>query len=150
MKASTSPIYEDVAIYDLWLKLVLGIALAATFVAGLLLIREDLGAALAMLGVTLFDAALFKAILPRKFQVFEDKLRIALGWVFRIDIPFSNIVDARSASGSKAFAYWGLRFATSTRHVVEIIRKKGLNFIISPANEETFLEQLNRARRLAI
>jgi hypothetical protein len=95
-----------------------------------------------MLGVTLFDAALFRVILPRKFQVFEDRIRIVLGWIFRIDIPFSNIVDARSASGSKAFAYWGIRFATSTRHIVEIIRKKGLNLVISPANEEVFLEQL--------
>jgi len=149
MKASIGPVYEDLAIYDLWLKLILWIVLGATFVAGLLFIREDIGAALAMLGVTLFDAALFKAILPRKFQIFEDRLRIVLGWTFGIDIPFSNIVDARSASGRKAFAYWGLRFATSTRHVVEIIRKKGLNLVMSPANEETFLEQLNRARRLA-
>lgn len=71
----------------------------------------------------------------RKVQTFKDRLRIVLSWVLRIDIPFSNIVDARSASGRKAFAYWGLRFATSTRHVVEIIRKKGLNLVISPAND---------------
>jgi hypothetical protein len=115
----------------------------------LVLISENLGAAFVMLGLTLFDAALFKAILPRKFQIFEDRLTIVLGWSFRIDTPFSNIVDARSVSGTKAFAYWGLRFATSTRHVVEVIRKKGLNLVVSPANEETFLEQLNRARRLS-
>ena len=149
MKASTGPVYEDQAVYDPWLKLVVGIVLGATFVAGLVLISENLGAAFVMLGLTLFDAALFKAILPRKFQIFEDRLTIVLGWSFRIDTPFSNIVDARSVSGTKAFAYWGLRFATSTRHVVEVIRKKGLNLVVSPANEETFLEQLNRARRLS-
>ena len=76
LKASTNLTYEDGAIYDLWLKLVLGIVLAVTFVGGLLLIREDLGAALAMLGITLFDALLFKVILPRRYQIFEDKVRM--------------------------------------------------------------------------
>ena len=76
LKASTNLTYEDEAIYDLWLKLILGIVLAGTFIGGLLLIREDLGAALAMLGITLFDALLFKVILPRRYQIFEDKVRM--------------------------------------------------------------------------
>ena len=50
--------------------------LAVTFVGGLLLIREDLGAALAMLGITLLDALVFKVILPRRYQIFEDKVRM--------------------------------------------------------------------------
>ena len=45
-------------------------------------LAEDLGAALIMLGGMLFDAVLFKAILPRKVQKFEGRLRIGLGWVF--------------------------------------------------------------------
>ena len=76
LRASTNLTYEDEAIYDLWLKLVLGIVLAVTFVGGLLLIREDLGATLAMLRITLFDALLFKVILPRRYQIFEDKVRM--------------------------------------------------------------------------
>lgn len=54
LQASTNLTYEDEPIYDLWLKLVLGSVLAVTFVGGLLLIREDLGAALAMLGIMLY------------------------------------------------------------------------------------------------
>ena len=76
LKALTNLTYEDEAIYDLWLKFILGIVLAVTFVGGLLLIREDLRAALAMLGITLFDALLFKVILPRRYQIFEDKVRM--------------------------------------------------------------------------
>jgi len=48
-----------------------------------------------------------------------------MGGLFAINILFSNIAEVRFASGSKAFAYWGLRFATSTQNVVEIVRKKG-------------------------
>jgi len=143
-----SLLYEDTPKYDFWLKIILGGVLALTFVLGVILISEDIGAASVMFGVTLFDALLFKAILPRRFQIFEDRLRILLGGPFAINIPFSNIADAKSASGSKAFAYWGLRFATSTHNVVEIVRKKGLNLVISPTHDDMLLEQLNQARQL--
>ena len=142
-------VYEDRPIYDIWLKLILGCVLALTFILGVILISENIGAALAMFGVTLFDALLFNAVLPRRFQIFEDTLKIVLGWPFAINIPFSNIIDARSTSGRKVFAYWGIRFATSTRHIVEIVRKKGLNLVISPSKGDIFLEQLNQARKAA-
>ena len=139
-------VYEDTPIYDRSLKIILAGILAATFIVAIILIREELEAALIMFGLTVFDALLFKAILPQRFQIFEDKLVIVLGGPFAIRIPFSNIADARSASGRKAFVYWGIRFATSTRNVVEIVRRKGLNIVISPTNEDMFLEQLNQAR----
>lgn len=115
-------LYEDIPKYDFWLKLIMGGILALTFVSGVILIASDTGGALAMFGVTLFNTLLLKAILPRRFQIFEDRLRILLGRPFAINIPFSNITDAKSTSDRKVFAYWGIRFATSTQHVVEIIR----------------------------
>jgi len=141
------PVYEDRPIYDIWLKLILSGVLALTFVLGMILVSENVEVALAMFGVTLFDALLFKAVLPRRFQIFEDRVRIVLGWHLAINIPFSNIVDARSASGSRVFAYWGIRFATSIHFVVEIVCKKGLNVIISPSKGDMFLEQLNHIRK---
>lgn len=142
----SSLIYEDISRYDFWLKPILAAILALTLILGIVLIREDMVAALVMFGVTLFDALLFKAILPQRFQVFEDRLRIVLGGPFVINIPYSNLKEARSASGIKAYAYWGLRLATSSRNVVEIVRKRGLSLVISPVNEDMFLEQLNQAR----
>ena len=141
-------IYEDTPRFDIWLKLILGGVLAYTLILGLLLISEDIGVALLMFVVTLFDALLFKAVLPQRFQIFEDRMKIILGLHFAINIPFSDIADARSVSGSKAFAYWGIRFATSTRCVVEIVRKRGLNLLISPGQDDIFLERLNHARKI--
>ncbi len=141
-------LYEDTPKYDFWLKLILGSVLALTFILGIILISQDSEVALAMFGITLFDALLFKAILPRRFQIFEDRLKILLGGPFAINIPFSSIIDVKSASGRKTFAYWGIRFATSTQHVVEIVRKKGLSLVISPRNDDMFLERLNQARKL--
>ena len=137
-------IFEDTPKYDLWLKLILGGTLALTFILGIIFIYHDTGAAVAMFGITIFDALLFKAILPRRFQIYEDRLKILLGGPFVINIPLSNIIEAKPASGRKLFFYWGSRFATSTHHVVEIVQKKGLNLVISPRNDDVFLEQLNQ------
>ena len=140
-----SLVYEDIPRYDFWLKFILGGVLALTLILGVILLSEDIGAALAMFGVTLFDALLFKAILPRRYQIFQDRVRIVLGGPFAINIPLANIREARQASSSKAFAYRGFRFATSTHFVLEIVRKKGLSLVISPFSGDLFLEQLNQA-----
>ena len=149
MNVVNNLIYEDTPRYDIWLKLTLGGTLAFTFILGWILISEDIGVALLMFAVTIFDALLFRAVLPKRFQIFEDRMKIVLGLHFAISIPFSNIVDARSASGDKTFIYWGIRFATSTRSVVEIVRKRGLNMVISPSQDDIFLERLNHARNMA-
>lgn len=138
-------IFEDTPRYDAWLKFVLGGILALLFLSGVILAFEDIEASLVMFGATLFDAFLFKMVLPQRFQIFEDRLRIVLGGPFRINVPFSNIREMKRASAAKTFAYWGIRFATSSRYVVEIVRKRGLNIVISPAAGDIFLEQMNQA-----
>ncbi len=137
-------VYEDIPRYDSWLKLMLGSILALTFIPGFVLLPTDIVAAWVMFGITLFDALLFKAILPRRFQIFQDRVKIVLGGPLALNIPLLDIREARSASSSKAFVYWGIRFATSYQHIVEIVRKKGLSLVISPANADRFLEQLNQ------
>ena len=142
-------VYEDTPRYDLWLKLILGGVLTLTFILGIVIFPEDVECALAMFGITIFDAILFKAILPRRFQIFQDRLRIALGKPLAVNIPLTKSQEARLASGRKAFAYGGLRLATSSRYLVEIVRKKGLNLVISPSSGDAFLEQLNQALKAA-
>ena len=142
-------VYEDSPRYDLWLKLILGGVLAWPFVLGAVLLSENAGAALIMFGVTAFEALLLKAILPQRFQIFEDRFKIVLGGPFALNIPFSNIRDVLAAPGVKTLIYRGIRFATSTKTVVEIVRRKGLNLVISPANRGTFLEQLQQALEAA-
>ncbi len=144
MKNLVYPVYEDTAQYDPWLKLILGGVLALTLIPGIILLPTDLPGAWVMFGVTAFDALLFYAILPRRYQIFQERVRIVLGQPFAIDIPLSTIREARPAPGSKTFAYWGIRLATSSRGVVEIVRSKGLNIVISPANRDAFLEHLGQ------
>ena len=133
--------------YDAWLKLILGGTLAFTLALGITLLPVDMLGAQIVFGVTLFDALIFHAVLPRRYQIFEDRMRIILGYPFAVTIHFSTIKKAKQTSGSKALVCWGIRFATSTKGVVEIIRYKGLKLVISPHDAGTFLENLNQALR---
>ncbi len=140
-------IYEDTPRYDWSLKFILGVVLAATAVAGVIIILYDVAGGLAMFGVTLVDGLIFYLVAPRRYQIFNTKLRIVLGGPFNMDIPLSTIKEARPAPAAYAFGYWGIRLATSTSGATEIIRRKGWNVIISPSDRETFLARLSEALR---
>ena len=75
--------------------------------------------------------------------MFNTKLRIVLGWPLGWDIPLSTIRETHAASGIARWIYRGVRLSTSSGTAVEIVRKKGVNVIISPSNREPFLERLN-------
>jgi hypothetical protein len=149
MRSSAFLLYEDTARTDVWLKLMLGGILIFLLALGIGLLFEETDGAFVIFGVTIFDALLFKIVMPQRYQVYSDKVRIVLGWPFAWNIPFTTIKEVRSASGAKAFAYNGVRFATSSKNVVEIRRSKGCNAVISPSNKEIFLEQVSTAMKAA-
>lgn len=138
-------IYEEHARYDLWLKMVLGGVLALTLILGFRFLRRDIVASAVMFGVTGFDGLLFYSIMPRSFRIYPDRLVICLGAPFSVKIPFSEIITISPVSGSSALVYSGLRLATSTRSVIEIVRRKGSGLVISPSNRDQFIDQLNQA-----
>ncbi len=140
-------LHEDIPEYDTWLKLILGSVLSFTLLLGVYLLYVDRTGAYIAFGVTVFDALLFYAILPQHYQIWTDRVRIVLGRPFAVNFPLATISEARPAPGIKAFAYRGLRFATSSKRVIEIVRHRGWNFVISPSNRELFLERLAEALR---
>jgi len=149
MRSPAFLLYEDTPRTDTWLKLMLGGILIILLALGIGLLFEETEDAFVIFGVTIFDALLFKLVMPRRYQIYSDKVRIVLGWPLAWNIPFTTIKEVRSASGAKAFAYNGVRFATSSKGIVEIIRSKGCNSVISPSNKEIFLEQVSRAMKAA-
>ena len=149
MRSPAFLLYEDTARTDTWLKLMLGGILVMFLVLGGVLLFQDKEDAFGMFGIAVFYALLFKLVMPRRYQIYSDKVRIVLGWPLAWNIPFTTIKEVRSASGAKAFAYNGVRFATSSKNVVAIRRSKGCNAVISPSNKEIFLEQVSRAMKAA-
>ncbi len=121
--------------------------LPATFFIGAIVAAyyREFEGVLFLVAEGIFLALLFYFIMPRKLEIYQDRLRIILGPPFALNISFTTIKEIRKVSGSKAFVYSGVRFATSSKYVVEIVRVKGMNYVISPQNGELFLEQLNQA-----
>ncbi len=149
MKSPAFLLYEDTARTDMWLKLMLGSIMVTFLVLGCILLFQATWVAFEMFGIAVFYALLFKIIMPQRYQIYSDKVRIVLGGPFAWNIPFSTIKEVRPASGASAFAYSGVRFTTSSQNVVEIRRSRGCNVVISPSNKEVFLEQANRALQAA-
>jgi hypothetical protein len=139
-------VFEDRPVYDKWNKYIIGGITAIPLIAAIFLLTQDMLAAAIMLGITVFEAILFWCILPKKFLVYEDRLKITLGGPFSITIPLRDIIEIRQATKDMAFVYWGLRLGTSLRYQVEIERRNGMGVIISPSLEDRFIEQVNQAR----
>lgn len=86
--------------------------------------------------------AVFWIIFPRRYQIFEDKLRVVLGKPFSFNIPFEAIKSA----GAPQKIGFGMNWATSmTKRGVEITRKKRMNVFITPSDGDSFIENLNGA-----
>ena len=149
MRSPAFLLYEDTARTDAWLKLMLGGILVMFLVLGGVLLFQDKEDAFEMFGIAVFYALLFKLVMPQRYQIYSDKVRIVLGWPLAWNIPFTTIKEVRPASRVSAFAYNGVRFATSSKNVVEIRRSRGCNVVISPYNKEIFLEQASRALQAA-
>ena len=126
------------------MKLILGSILALTFILGIVNINQDIEASLVLFGITIFDFVLLRLIFPSRFQIFENKVKVILGWFISINIPISTITEVKIVPYCKAIFYGGLRLATSSQNVVEIKRRKGMDLVILPTNHDMFVEELNK------
>ncbi len=81
-------------------------------------------------------------IFPRKYQVFEDHVGILLGGFFTVKIGF-NQIETIEVTTKNSFT---LNLVTSpARTYVRIVKKKGLSIAITPRNNDSFVENANRA-----
>ncbi len=138
-----SVIYEDSPHYDVWLK---GIMMLPVFfiVIGLYyLFTVQVEAGIGMFATAVFMGAIYWAVMPRKYQILDSKLRIVLGGPFAFNVRFDTLESAGKPEGVN----FGLNFATTFigEHIVEIKRKKGMTVNITPNDRDQFLENLNKA-----
>ncbi len=134
-----TPVYEDLPRLDWWLKAIIILVLAGSFIPGIMLLSSDPEEAYPLFGTGVFVAALFKAVLPTRYQIFPDRIRVVLGGPFALSIRFDRIKAVRI--GSRGFRPTA-NFITSVRNVLEIVRVKGMAITISPSKKEVFLDQL--------
>ncbi len=126
--------------------LVLNVVIVTVFTASGLL--TFWGAFASCAGILLTGIFIW-AILPNRFEVYDDRLVVVFGF-WRWNIGLGSIEVAREAGALQSYAYWGVRFSTAPRQAVEV-RRVGSNMltrpnmIISPEDRGIFLAELNAA-----
>jgi hypothetical protein len=139
-----SVIYQDNTNKDIWLKLILAIPLLVILgTAFYSLAANDIKTAVEMLGTVVLILIIFWTIKPRRYIIFDSKVKIVLGGPFSLNISFKNIKTARIPRGIT----FGINFPSSlsSKHAVEIVRKNGMTINITPDNRELFIESLEKA-----
>jgi hypothetical protein len=89
-----------------------------------------------------FIGFVFWIIFPRRYQVYEDHLRIALGGSLAVRIGFDQVKAIEVTSNNSLT----VNFTTTvTKTYVRIVKKRGLSVAITPRSRDTFVENANRA-----
>ncbi len=136
-------LYQDEPAYGLLLKLIIVIVPAALLVASICVLSfGDSSGGLALLVEAFIIGFIFWIVFPRRYQVYEDHLRIVLGGPFSIKFWFAKIKAIRVTSRLT----FSVNFVTKlTKSHVEIAIKRGLSIAITPKDNEAFVENANLA-----
>jgi hypothetical protein len=135
-------LYQDKPKYGLLLKLILIIPVAFLGGSLYLYLSGDVSGGFALLLGTLISGLIFWLVFPREYQVYEDHLRMVLGGPFSVKVGFQNIKAVRITSRTGLTINFVTRI---TRSYVEIAKKKGWSIAITPADNNSFVENANRA-----
>ena len=135
-------LYEDRPRYGLWVKILVWGLLAVFLITAITTFDSNREDAFALIGTAVFIILIFWVVMPRKYCIYEDRIKIVMGVPFSISVRFDVIEYVGKPRGKLTV---GINFVTSFRDTVEIVRKKGMNVNISPGDREAFLKTLNKA-----
>jgi len=99
-------------------------------------------AAIIMFSLATFILFVYWLFLPQKIFVMQDRIMIKFGR-FHWNIPFETIDRLEVAKKIKSRSSYNL--ITSLKVKIEIVRKKGKNIRISPAERDQFLGYVERS-----
>jgi hypothetical protein len=140
-------IYEDKPRTDIWLKLVFVLPSAALLISALILLKTDPGGALYFIygvaGTALLMGSLYILILPTRYNILNDKIKIQFRGPLSFNIPFDTIAGVRDARWSTV----GVNFPTnmSQAAVLEIVRKGRMPVTITPSDKQAFIQSFQKA-----
>jgi multisubunit Na+/H+ antiporter MnhE subunit len=136
-------LYKDEPAYGLLLKLIIVIMPGTFLVASIFVwLAGDSSGSLALLVEAFIIGFIFWGVFPRKYEVYEDHVRIVLGGPFSVGVRFDRIKTIRVTSKLS----FTVNFVTTIRKsYVEIVKKKGLGIAITPRGNDSFVENANRA-----
>lgn len=142
ISAKSLLLYQDEPGYGLLLKLIFLVP-ASLLVLGIYLwYSGETSDSLAVLAEAIFISLIFWAVFPRRYQVYEDHLRIVLGGPLAVKIRFDKITKVEVTNRTALTINFTTRI---TRTYVRIVKKNGLSIAITPKSNESFADNANRA-----
>jgi hypothetical protein len=136
-------LHEDYAASGAILRLILlGAPLLMLIGAVALWYSSQRAGAFVMALEAAFLGLVFSLIVPRKYQVYEDHIRVVFGGPFYYRISFEKIksIEATSESG-----FTMNLTSTVARSYVRISRNRGIALAITPRSNEVFAHSANDA-----
>ena len=134
-------IYQDTARYDMWFKVVL--LLPAVVIAFAIFGNFKMGeeAKYIVIAVVAVVGLAFWLLMPRRFIIFEDRLKFIQGIGISFSVSFDRIEAAREL-GKTAF---NINLSTSNTTAIELVVKQGMNINFSPEDRDEFIKKLNQS-----
>ena len=136
-------LYQDEPVYGFLLKLIIMVVPVSLLVGSIYLLSSGESTDAIVLLVEAFIAGLiFWSVFPRKYQVYEDHLRIVLGGPFSVKVGFAEI----KSIGVTSKLILSMNFVTKlTKSYVGINKKKGFSIAITPRDNDLFVKNANEA-----
>jgi hypothetical protein len=136
-------VFEDRPNTDIWLKLIFMLPPMLMFISVFIFAESDPAAIYSAAGVAVMMAVLYVFIMPAKYCILNDKIRIDIRGPFTFNIPFDTITGVRDARWSTV----GINFPTSMSRsrVLEIVRKGRMAVTITPSDKQAFVSSFNKA-----
>jgi hypothetical protein len=136
-------LHEDKPEYGRFLKLIFTLVPAAMLVGSMILFSQgEREGSVALLIEAFILGLVFWIVLPRKYQVYEDHVRIVLGGSLSVKVGFDKIQAIEATSRLTLSVNFVTKF---TKSYVEINKKKGFSIAITPRDRDLFVENANRA-----
>ncbi len=132
--------YEEKSKYDGWFIAVLAVPVAIIAITAIYVGLIGSVNAYAILILDLFIILCLWLLMPRKFCIMNNGVRVFLGGGINFSIPFRKIKQVRKMEGVSI----GINFATSSKTALEIVISGGMNINIAPENRDLFVEHLNK------
>lgn len=134
-------IHEDKAKYDTWFKVVLILPVAVIIFAFFSDFKTGDVGKYTVIGIVLLVGIIYWLVMPRRFYIMDDKIKLELGLNLSFSISYDRIETVRELHRSS----FNINFATSNLTPIEIVMKKGMNINFSPENRELFIDKCNDA-----
>lgn len=140
-------VYEDKPRTDICLKLIFMLPSALLLITALIFAKTDPAGAVHFIygaaGMAVVMGILYILVLPTRYSILNNKMRIQFRGPFSFNIPFDTVAGIRDARWSTV----GINFPTtmSQAAILEIMRKGRMAVTITPSDKQAFINNFHKA-----